>query len=931
MTINVNASGNTFIFDYYFNGGCVEKTVTMDKSTPSDDWYTVTVDQNTINLTVKPNSDSNPRSAYITPKLNGTVSCTNSIIYISQRGNKVCNCEDLVVDLYAIPQSGVSVNGIIGTYSIECEDNLLNGEIKYNGTLTNNVTFSNGYIHIVETIDANDSDSFKEFTFDIKYKNQLCSTYDLSQEGLNVKCDCASIEYYINRTHTKFSLDGTSGNEILIASADTHGCGSLSAKTFTDTIFENDKIRTETSPNGHYYYWYATVKSMAEDSTSTINVYYKDRDDTSFYANCYTAITVECKSSYVFYTCDLITQKQNLLFTNGYYDDSYCIYVNDWFVNKYFYSSLGQTVKFVPHLVDDVTESYLSEAKETYSMVNLNPSGVTLNTITVNESNYGSSYGTYVLYDFSSPLVSISSSNAARKVYFAVDVYVNDILCFTREGMYVANKSEASLTKCDVIKSYLYKRFSGETGEFFDMSYYENWPINDGYDSEKCNVYYKSEQSYLFKATPSAFTYDQNGSDVLGDNNWQQIPFNSYIFGDLNNSYADLLGFATSNNSLYYHCMQCSGLRFDKTLRPKIKLSQPTSGISHYEFEDDGDGYCTNRVRLTSGDTGASYTKDVIYFDNDSIHFGDDQEVFDCSDISLGVWLRARKKTSDNLDYSSCSALSSSLTVENDAIWLSTTTAKDAWQAGGYITTLKFNYTLPNANVQLKNVEDDSDIITLSGLSWNDSSLHAQIETAYDSHSSRIYPRYDYYIYSVSNAVKALNLCGECEEKYYEIILPSASAVTSFTVDTADGSLECPVNMVVTHNYQSSERYGCSKLRDCSDQKMNFTIETPQTYDFNSIVSEGVDVGRFTPITDTQNFRIVANYDGGTPISSFTFDNTTGVIHMVLDSNYHAPSEQTTKTTSVTFREEMKYCNGEWDTCINSNTIEIILINIPTQ
>ena len=70
---------------------------------------------------------------------------------------------------------------------------LLNGEIKYNGTLTNNVTFSNGYIHIVGTINANTSDSFKEFTFDIKYNNQLCSTYDLFQEGLNVSCPNSNV------------------------------------------------------------------------------------------------------------------------------------------------------------------------------------------------------------------------------------------------------------------------------------------------------------------------------------------------------------------------------------------------------------------------------------------------------------------------------------------------------------------------------------------------------------------------------------------------------------------------------------------------------------------------------------------------------------------------------------------------------------------
>lgn len=898
---------------------------TATSETPTTGWFTTGATNGVLSISCGEAVGTDSRSIELNYTVNG-VQC-NSIKVIQ---NKACNCEDLVVDLYAIPQSGISDNSIIGTYSIECEDNLLDGEIKYNGTLTNNVTFSNGYIHIVGTIDANTSDYFKEFTFDIKYKNQLCSTYDLSQEGSNVKCDCQSIDYYIQKNHTQFGLDGTSGYEVLIASADTHGCGSLSAKTFNGTVFENDEIRTDNPNDGHYYYWYATVSAVTANSTSTINVYYKKRNESSFEDNCYTPITVECKSSYRFYTCDVITGKQELKYTNGYYDDSYCIYVDNWIVNKPFSSYYGQTVTFKPRFVNDVTESYLSTAKRTYASVPLNSDGVQLNTITVNNSHY--SGGTYdVLYDHSLPLVSIGSSNAARKVYFAVDVYVNDMFCFTREGMYVANRSEASLTKCDVIRSYIYKYFGNRTSDSFDRDKYEDWHGN-GVDSKGCDGYYGTcgYNYYCFKATPSAFTYDQNGSDVLGDDNWQQIPFDC-IFG--NNTYAEMLRYTFSN----YQCMQGSGLSFDGTLKPQIKLSQPTS-VSHYEFEVGDDGYCTNRVRLISGDTSSSYTKDRINFNNYnygySVRFGDKEEVFDCSNITfnLDVWLRANKEKSyeDNLDYSSCSALSRDLTVATDAIRLRTTTAQDAWKAGGHITTLRFDYTFPHTEVQLKNIEDDSDVITLN-LYWDESSLNAKIKAYYDSQLYRIYPEYSYNTDAIRDAFYALNLCNECQVKDYKIILPSATVITSFTVDTADGSLTCSVNMETTRDNNSNIRYECSNLRSCGDQPITFAIDTPQTYDFDSIVSQGVNVGRFTPITDTQNFRVVASYDSNTPISSFTFNYTTGVIHMVLDSSYRASSAETTQAISVLFAEQMNNCDGEWVTCRNSDTILIKLTNIPTE
>ena len=948
MIINVDSTGSTINLRYQYASGCQAQSLSMIKSDTADTWYSVTVLGNAITITVSDNSSSEtPRSGSVTPYIEsiGDI-CTSNTIEIFQYGNVVCECKDMVIDLFAIPVSGVSANSKIGTYGFygeRCSSLTIEGVIKEieNKTTIATLAFSNGEIFVNSAIPENTSDSFKEFDVEITYDGRPCASYHLSQEGKEVQCDCQHINYFINQRNVHFGLDGSWEQEVLILSADTHGCGSLSAVTEGGTIFLNDNIRVDISDNGHYYQWYSTIKAVSSDTPGTINIYYKNRDESSFEERCSTAITVDCRSDQVFYTCSLISGKQNLLFTNGYYDDVYCIHIENWYVTNSFSTYQNQNVKFVPRLVNDVTEDYLSQAKITYASLPLDSSGVQLNTIIItNTTRHGAS--TICLEDTDNPLIVIDDTSSARKVYFAVDVYVNDIKCFTREGMYVANESEANLTKCEIIEDYLYKRWSGNTNDIFERSAYEDW--RGGHSGENCDVYYNTcgQGRYCMKAAPEVFTYDQTGKDISGDNNWQQIPLSCITYY---NSYIEMLSYIIGRT----HCIEGRGLSFDGHSVPKIILDKKASEPSYFELESE-DSYYTNWTKLISGDTAYTYTKEIVTFDNytnHNLHFYDviDDGVFDCNiPISLTIFLRATKQETyqDNLDYSSCSTLMTDLAVlsgdpssygEGGGIKLDTTKAKDAWLANGYIKSLTFNYTIPHELVKLENT-DSGEIITLN-LYWDNQALNASIKSVYSEYYKTIFASYDFDASVIDDAFEALNLCGECESKVYELIAPTSSTVTSFTITTSDYTLTCLVSICATH-FSNGTEYNCNNIRYCSDQPMQFNIATHQTYDYNSIVSQGQDIGTFTSISDTQNFRLVGNLASVSIISAFTYNYATGVIHMELDSNYHSGDPaQPPLTTSVIFVKQMRECGtNEWISCNGtgdvSDTIEITFNNVPT-
>lgn len=904
MTINVEASGGTFVLNYHFNEECVNQELSMVKSNPSDTWYSVTVSEGnkTITIAVTDNgTNPNVRSAFVTPHLESKGDCPNSVIYITQQGTKICTCQDLIVDLYAIPQSGISNNAIIGTYSIECKTNLLGGAVKYEGTTVNAVRFENGYIRLVGTIDANTSDSFKEFTFEILYDGDLCSTYNLSQEGTNVKCDCASIEYYIKKKYTKFNWDGTSGNEVMIASADTHGCGSLSAKTFTNTIFVNDSIRTEVSDNGHYYYWYATVKNVNIDSTSSINVYYKDRDESTFQVDCYTAITVSCLGSTP--TCGNLVQKKDSA-QMIYYDYDDCIFVKDYPI----YSNMDadDRITFVPHLIteEEATDPQMQLYKRIFSSITTDYSGVEVvnNEVTIEgPQNIGSS-SSGTVSNMLNPLISADASSP-RKFFYAIDVYVNSKFCYTEQWLGVANQALGQISKCDVLSDYgAYKDSSLEYGSF------DGWP-RDGYDSSAYNL----KSGMRIQTTPSVFVYNSNGSDISGQTNWQ-----SFDMGKAFPSYRNMLLALGYNNCI----INALSDAFNIDLTVKVKFTSPMQTSQHFVIETDNNGNVTSRVKLISGDTSASYVKEIIPL---NYQFYDEEETLNCMNVDL--YLRARKETSyvDRLDYTSCSTLMQHLTVTSDGINLDNT-AEEAFRAGGLISHLSFNGIIPHEKVQLKNM-DDGTLITLN-LYWDDPSLGAYVVTRVGGgyYSYQLYPSVYYDTNIVWNAFQALNVCGACEEKEFDVTIPSSLVATSFTVS----SLVCSINNMRVSDGESSF-YHCSTIKKCSDINVEYSIQSSQTYSFPSIVGSAQEVGTFAGITDTQNYRMIASFDNGTPISSFNFDYTNRKITMLLNSGYHAVSTETTQTVSVLFITQVLDCNtNQWVQCETSDIISITLTDIPT-
>lgn len=174
-----------------------------------------------------------------------TTPCTKTI-NLTQGNSGSCNCASVVftektttIGSAATPSSGV----VIASASFgDCSGSL--GSASVDASATSWLTASTSGTNVIIKASANtDLSNDRSGVVTVTYKaNSFDSAYNCSSSftvtQLSVPCDCTSIDKFIRPIKTEFSSGGTHGEMILIASGNTRGCGTLSAKTSADWFLD---------------------------------------------------------------------------------------------------------------------------------------------------------------------------------------------------------------------------------------------------------------------------------------------------------------------------------------------------------------------------------------------------------------------------------------------------------------------------------------------------------------------------------------------------------------------------------------------------------------------------------------------------------------------------------------------------------------------
>ena len=269
--------------------------------TPTANWISVTsssTQSNTyLNISVNENTTASARTGNVNIFLNDSITPCKSITvrqdkpgavscscpqtygawgsYISRSGATSANILKLEVDsgfscscseeMYISADTSTFLSS--STFTITCSD-----------TLQNNHKVINVIVHNVP--ENTEQTGIPRVTgFYIMLDGEKCTTnYPIFQEGkTNCKCD-GIIDPDTGGMITILdnAVDNGAHTNVLIASADTNGCGTLELSNTSTGVFVNDQIRTVSQPSGvpggTLYYWYADVLANSAGGTRSVSL-----------------------------------------------------------------------------------------------------------------------------------------------------------------------------------------------------------------------------------------------------------------------------------------------------------------------------------------------------------------------------------------------------------------------------------------------------------------------------------------------------------------------------------------------------------------------------------------------------------------------------------------------------------------------------------
>ena len=171
-----------------------------------------------------------------------TTPCTQTI-NLTQGNSGSCNCASVVfTEKTTTIGSGATSNTVIATASFgTCTGSL--GAASVNSEASSWLTArTSGNDVLIDADENTDLSNDRSGVVTVTYKaNSFDSTYNCSSSftvtQVSVPCSCEAVTaYYIDPIYTVFPSGGTHGNRILIASGNTHGCGTLSSNTVSNMI-----------------------------------------------------------------------------------------------------------------------------------------------------------------------------------------------------------------------------------------------------------------------------------------------------------------------------------------------------------------------------------------------------------------------------------------------------------------------------------------------------------------------------------------------------------------------------------------------------------------------------------------------------------------------------------------------------------------------
>ena len=260
-------------WDYvsYTANPCVSNISVSHTNTSEFEVYLNTVDKHVEVRPLDNNTSSSPKTDTIELTYTaGTNSCTTRVIEAVQDAY-ICDCDDITwtilttnIDMQGSPSTG----DVIANYSFgECDGSIVS--VNASSTTPGEdwitaLTPSNGNIIVSGAPNptlSNDRSGVVTITYKPNVNTSTPCTKTITVSQTSVPCGCEHISKYIFPIETVFYEDGSHGERILVASGDTHGCGTLTADTTSDNFLDGGLLEVVPVVPGDYsrVYFYATV------------------------------------------------------------------------------------------------------------------------------------------------------------------------------------------------------------------------------------------------------------------------------------------------------------------------------------------------------------------------------------------------------------------------------------------------------------------------------------------------------------------------------------------------------------------------------------------------------------------------------------------------------------------------------------------------
>ena len=258
-------------YAYYRADPCVTDISASHTNTSDFDIY---LDTSNKRVEVRPydnNTSSSPKTDTISLSYKASATdCPARTIGATQNAY-ICDCDDITWTILTTnidKQVSPSTGDVIANYSFgECDGSIVS--VNASSTTPGEdwitaLTPSNGNIIVSGAPNptlSNDRSGVVTITYKPNVNTSTPCTKTITVSQTSVPCGCEHISKYIFPIETVFYEDGSHGERILVASGDTHGCGTLTADTTSDNFLDGGLLEVVPVVPGDYsrVYFYATV------------------------------------------------------------------------------------------------------------------------------------------------------------------------------------------------------------------------------------------------------------------------------------------------------------------------------------------------------------------------------------------------------------------------------------------------------------------------------------------------------------------------------------------------------------------------------------------------------------------------------------------------------------------------------------------------